>query len=154
PCVRRCSDRLTVPVRLPACPLSSHFVRVLSRIELLRTLHPGWKSLDELERYFQTAGSHPIQDPRPDARGREPSKHPALGIQPGAGEPKDVLYADDVLFHAGDLADLDHLAAAITHPFQMDDDVERAGYLGANRSRNQVVAGHHHQRLEPRQRVP
>src|SRR2546427_5801529 len=110
-----------MPVRLPASLLFSNFVPFLSRIELLRTLHPGGESLDELERYFQTAIGHPIQDPRPDARSREPSKHPALWIQPGAGELKDVLHAADVLFHAGDLTDPDHLAAAITHPFQMED---------------------------------
>src|SRR5207245_5283055 len=82
-CARRCTDLLSMPVRLPACLLFSNFVPFLSRIELLRTLHPGWKSLDELERYLQTSVSYPIQDPRPDVCDRLTYNQPDICIQHG-----------------------------------------------------------------------
>src|SRR5438309_293696 len=123
----------TVHARPPSrCSSLFHLVLSSSWFESLRLLDSSGENSCELERDFQPAVGQTVHDPRPDAARRKPPKNPALRVEPGPGEVEDVLHADDVLFHAADLADLDDLTAAITHTLKVDYNIERACNLGAN----------------------
>src|SRR6267378_7862502 len=123
----------TVHARPPGrCSSLFHLVLSSSWFESLRLLDSSGENPRELERDFQPVVRQTVQDPRPDAGSCKPPKNPALRVESGAREAEDVLHADNVLFHAADLADLDDLAAAIPHTLQMHYDVECACNLGSN----------------------
>ena len=66
---------------------------------------------------------------------------------------EEVLERDDVAFHAGDLGDLGDAPRAVDEPLDVDEQVEAAGDLLADRLDRQLDAGHQHEHLEPVQRV-
>src|SRR6185312_13008924 len=66
---------------------------------------------------------------------------------------EDVLERDHVRLHPENLRDVRDPAGAVDQAADLDQEVEGARDLLANRAVRQLDAGRHHQRLEPRQRV-
>ena len=79
--------------------------------------------------------------------------HLAVRPDPFSVEAEDLLHADHVFFHAGDLGDVDHFAGAVAHARDLHDDRDGRGDLLANRSFRQIQVGHGDHRFQPGQRV-
>src|SRR5450759_3328156 len=103
----------------------------------------------DLLRQGNSLREDPVQDFRSEAAGLELGDHLAVGCGALLLQDEDVLHRDDVLLHADDLADRSHLAGAVAKAVQLDDEVDAAAHLLADRPHRQVDAGHQHQRLEP-----
>ena len=71
------------------------------------------------------------------------------GPMPFLLKAEDLLHADDVLFHAGDLGDAGHLARAVAHARGLHDDGDGRGDLLADGLLGQIHVAHGDHRFEP-----
>src|SRR5206468_1749471 len=71
--------------------------------------------LEERRRQPGARGGDPLAALRPDAGRLEAAGDLAVVAEPIALEHEDVLQADDVALHPGNLGNLRHLAAAVAH---------------------------------------
>src|SRR5205823_7277523 len=65
----------------------------------------------------------------------------------------ELLERDHLRLHALDLGDRDDATSAVLEPLELDDQVERRSDLLTDRADRQVEPGHHHHRLDSRERV-
>src|SRR2546430_1267145 len=122
-------------------------------VELLKRMRCLVEQGHDLSRHLEPEIIEPVKNPRTDASRRETPDHASLLVEAAPDEPEDILHRDHVLFHACDLADLDHLAGAVPQPFQVHDHVDGARDLGPNCAHRQVVPRHQHEGLDPGQHV-
>src|SRR5579872_3657588 len=97
----------------------------------MRLVHFG-DVLKRVGRQCYTRDLKAVEKARPDARGTEGSQNLSGGSDALLLEDENLLHADDVLFHAGDLGDAGDLAGAIALAGNLDDDIERGGDLLAD----------------------
>ena len=90
---------------------------------------------------------------RPVERSGPSSARPASRAELGDARDEEILERDDVALHAGDLGDLSDAPRAVDEPRDVDEQVEAACDLLADRLDRQLDAGHQHEHLEPVQRV-
>ena len=74
-------------------------------------------------------------------------------FSPSNSNDSDVVHGDHLALHAADVGDLRDAAHAVAHALDLDDQVDRAGDLGADRPGRQIDGGHLHHVLDPGQRV-
>ena len=76
-------------------------------------------------------------------------RRPASRAELGGSSDEQILERDDVALHAGDLGDLRDAAGAVDEPSDMNEEVEAARDLLADRLHRQFDPGHQHEHLEP-----
>src|SRR5205823_14141073 len=88
-------------------------------------LRHGFHMTKQRGRQLRSGGGEPLAAFRAHTGRPEAADHLAVGAQSIALEHENVLHADDVAFHPGDLRYLGHLARTISHARHLDDQVDR-----------------------------
>ena len=97
-------------------------------------------SMPRLRNFSRKTGRRPV--------GLEPARDRPVGRDRLDLELEDVLELDDVRLHAEHLGDRDDAPRAVLHAVDVHEQVERRRDVLADRAQRQVVAGHHHHRLD------
>src|SRR5260221_7149733 len=79
----------------------------------LQPLHVSREDSGKLRWHLKSQVGQAIKNSGPQTGRPKPAQDSTLRVDPGAGEPENVLHADHVLVHPSDLADLDHLRRAV-----------------------------------------
>src|SRR4051794_29811153 len=85
--------------------------------------------LEQVHRQLDPAVLDPFGAARADAVAHETADRVAVAVDPALLEAEQVVHRDLFAFHAGDLADAGHLAAAAGQALGLHDDLDRVGDL-------------------------
>ena len=84
------------------------------------------------------------------ARGGEGPQHTTLGRDSSLLENKDILHADNVFLHAGDLGQMRHAPATVAEACNLDDDGDGRSNLLPDGLFGKIQVGHQSHRLYAR----
>src|SRR5690242_16035504 len=116
-------------------PGSVHFQRLLEQ--------SGWQENARDAELFEVL--------RPDSGWLEHADHSAIWTDTLSVEDEDLVHTHDVLLHAGDLGDVDHLATPVTQARDLNDKGNGRSDLVSDRPFGHIHIGHRNHRFEPGQ---
>src|ERR1035437_4558150 len=105
-------------------------------------------AFEDAGRQNDTRDAELLEEPGTNPAGRENSNHLAVWPDALLVEGEDLLHADDVLFHAGDLRDACNFARTVAHTGSLHHDGEGRGNLLANGFFGQIHIAHGHHGFE------
>src|SRR5689334_15072990 len=100
-------------------------IRMLGMSHALQSVHPG---------ILQAEIGQPGSEGRTRTGGVIVADDPAVGVLAFVFEGDDVVQCDHLAFHAADIGDLRDATYAVAHALDLDDQINRAGDLGADRA--------------------
>src|SRR6185312_876775 len=100
-----------------------------------------------------TSELNPFKETRTNPCGSEGADHLAFGSDSLLMKCKDILHADNILFHARNFRDTDYFAGTIAHTGNLNHDINGRGNLLAHGTLGQVQIAHGDHRFESAQSV-